>query len=188
MRRLAFALFVALSLTSCGSSPKTEFFALTAVAGSPAQRMAVKPIQVVSVHIPADLDRQEMVWRGQGQSLTVSDQNRWGAPLDEMIERVLTEDLASRLPRGSVVLPQQAAPQDSRTLVLDILEFEDDGNGKVVFDGSWSLTSRGASSPEAGETLKLSAPAKSGDAASEAQAMSTIVGQLADRIVAKIPR
>ena len=97
----------ALLLCGCGSSPKTQFFLLDSVSGAQVPRG--RPIQVAAVHIPADLDRQEMVSEPAPGKLDLDSPDRWAAPFDEMVQRTLTQDLAQRLPAQDVIFPNEPA-------------------------------------------------------------------------------
>lgn len=143
-----FGLVLGLLLAGCGSSPPTQYYALHPVPARTARpAIAGMPVQVAAVHIPPALDRQQLVQETAPGHLDVSDQNRWVGSLDDMIQRVLTQDLAQRLPASEVVLPQEPAPPQYRPIVLDILQFDEDGSGDVVFDGSWSLTDNTSGKP-----------------------------------------
>lgn len=186
LRRMAFVL-TALPLLGCGSSPKTNFFALEPVkAQTQAAQNDGAPIQLAAVHIPPALDRQEMVRRTAGEALDVSDQDRWAAPFDEMVQRVLSQDLAGRLPPGRVIYPDQPAPAGTDPVVIDILAFEDDGTGQVVFQGSWSVLKSGSNLPLLGQQIRLTAPISGKGSAGDAEAMSNVLGQLSDRIAARV--
>ena len=170
-------------LAGCGSSPPTQFYTLDPIAPPRAARATTgMPVQIVAVHIPAALDRQEMVRESAPHHLEVSDKNRWGGSLDTMIRRVLTQDLAQRLPSDDVVLPQEPAPRRHAALVIDILQFDRDASGNVIFDGSWSLTDAGADEASLNRHLRLSVPSSSQSYGDQAAAMSRILGELADNI------
>lgn len=171
----------ALLLCGCGSSPQTSFFVLDPVDG--AHVAGGRPVQVAAVHIPPDLDREEMVSEKAPSQLALSSPNRWGAPFDEMFQRTLTQDLARRLPEHDVVFPNEPAPSGTLKLVVDILAFGSDPSGQVKFDGSWSLVSQGSAQPVVDHHVQLSDAAQNGPAG-QAAAMSKIVGLLADQIAA----
>jgi len=184
--RAVVACAVSLILTGCASSPPTRFYTLDAV---PAQSRAPQPgapLQVAAVHMPASLDRREIVSQSGPNRLEVSDENRWGAPIAEMTRRVLTEDLLERLPAGAVILPDQPAPANANALVLDILRFERDSSGEVILRGSWALLPPQSNAPLAMRNVDLRAAAGA-DYAAQAQAMSGLVGQLADQIAEALP-
>ncbi len=56
-----------------------------------------------------------------------------------MIRRTLSEDLAARLPAGTVVPPQAPAPPATRGLVIDVQEFLPEANGQVVLRAAWTV-------------------------------------------------
>lgn len=182
MPRLVTAFGLALVLAGCGSSPPTHYYTLDPVPAA-ARPAAGAPLQVVAVHIPPSLDRQEMVRQTAANQVDVSDQNRWSAPFDQMAQRVLTQDLAARLPKGAVILPQQPAPPNARKVVIDILQFERQASGDVTFDGSWSLLRADSTTPVASRHVQLKETAGA-DYAAQAQAMSRILGTIADQIAA----
>jgi uncharacterized lipoprotein YmbA len=186
-KSVAFLLVACLALCGCGSSPKTHFFTLQAVPPQSRAAGKIPALQVISVHIPAALDRQEMVRQAPSGELQVSDENRWGGPLDEMIQRALTQDLAARLPQGDVVFPQQPAPADTRQVVVDILQFTGDGAGHVALDASWSLLKSGASTPLLTRQLRLQ-ESGGADYGADAEAMGRLIARLADDIVATVEK
>lgn len=185
--RTALILMGGLLLTACASSPPVQFFTLnpTATLSTVAPR-ADTTLQVVAVHIPALLDRQEMVRKTSANTIRISDRHRWAAPLDRMVQRVLTQDLAQRLPVGAVIPPDQPAPPGTARIVIDILQFETDASGTVVFGGSWSLLRQAEDDTIQNAPLHLHAMASATDYAAQAQAMSRIIGQIADAIAARL--
>lgn|SRR5487761_809800 len=170
-------------LSGCGSSPPTHYYTLDPVPAAPSSRAAASMVvQVAAVHIPAALDRRGMVREAAAGSADVSAQNRWVAPLSQMVQRVLTQDLARRLPKGRVILPQEPAAANTHKIVVDILQFESNASGDVIFDGSWSLLRSGsAETALATRHVRLSTRG-AGDFGAQAQAMSRILGRLADQI------
>ena len=175
-----------LTLTGCASSPPTRFFALDPV--SPAADQAGgrgAPVKVDAVHIPPALDRDSMVRGESDNQLQISSQDRWAGDLGEMIRRVLTQDLARRLPSGMVIAPESPAPPSARGLVVDILTFQPQSGGEVVLDADWTLLEGTQSNPVLRRSVHLTAPGAA-SAQGEAAAMSALLGQLADRIAAEI--
>lgn len=170
-----------LTLAGCASSPPTRFFALEPLPpAAPAAAARGAPVRVDAVHLPPALDRQAMVRGESGNQLQISSQSLWAGDLAEMVRRVLTQDLAQRLPSGMVIAPQSPAPPDARGLVIDILTFQPQA-GEVVLDADWTLVQGAQSNPVLRRSAHLSAAA-GGSAQDEAAAMSTLLGQLADDI------
>ncbi|MGH8289741.1 MAG: PqiC family protein [Steroidobacteraceae bacterium] len=185
MRPVAIALI--LLLAGCASSPPVRFYTLAPVAPArhppPAARITV---QIAAVHIPVVLDRQEMVRESAPETLQVSDGNRWGAPLADMIQRVLTQDLAARLLGSTVLAPQALPPAGTRVLVLDVLRFEVGPSGRAALEGSWSLFATDSGQALLIRRVSLTSRQSAGSYRGQAAAMSRLLGRLADRIAAAL--
>lgn len=180
-----------LTLAACASSPPTRYFALDpTAAGTPAaapggDQNAAKPVKIDAVHIPPALDRNSMVRGESDNQLQISSQDRWAGDLGEMIRRVLTQDLAGRLPGGMVIAPESPAPPSARGLVVDILTFQPQATGEVVLDADWTLLEGTQSNPVLRRSVHLTGTGAS-SAQGEAAAMSALLGQLADDIAGEI--
>ncbi|HEX4025678.1 MAG TPA: PqiC family protein [Steroidobacteraceae bacterium] len=198
---------LAMLLAGCGHSPPTRFFTLAAVRADAAQRaFAGAPVQVRAVHIPAVLDRPERVVGRSPQQLDIVETQQWGAPLDDMIRRVLSQDLSARLPAGMVLMARAPASLGTRGVVVDIQEFQPDAGGNVVLDASWvvlgavpaaqggqqahGLGRNSTSSPQADQPIARGARRWQlpGGAGADAQVagMSALLGRLADAIAASV--
>jgi len=187
MKATALCLLAAATLSSgCASSPPVHFYTLDPVESPhPAATASRVPIQVGAAHLPPELDRKTMVFQSAANSLTISEQERWGAPLADLLRRVLTQDLIQRLPKGKVILPENPAPPGTAVIALDILRFQKGPSGAVVLEGSWSVATAGSDQAGPQYALVLSVPAPGGGAAEQARAMSQLVGLLADDITAR---
>lgn len=140
---------VVLALPGCGHSPSTTFFALSAVRpDTPAHVAVAGPLQLRAVHIPELLDRSERVREVSGNRLQIDQFQQWGAPLADMIRRVLSEDLSDRLPAGTVIPPEAPAPPGTRGLVLDVQEFLPQSNGQVLLQATWSVLAAPQAQPD----------------------------------------
>jgi uncharacterized lipoprotein YmbA len=178
-------LLLPLLLAACGSSPKTHYFTLSAAPQPTGARPAIAaPVTVASVNLPASLDRRGMVRRTGSNTVEISDQDRWAAPLDDMTRRVLSRDLAQRLPEGKVVLPDAPSPPHTASIVVAIAQFGADGHGKIVLDGSWSLLKDDKPALHHDVALETTPLGKGADA--EAAGMSKLLDQLAAKIAASL--
>jgi uncharacterized protein len=176
-----------LLLAGCGSSPKTNFYTLSVIPGTTGRHSISSPVQLTAVHLPPALDRRQMVRMSDANSVTISETNRWSAPLDEMVRNVLAQDLVARLPRGRVILPEAPAPAGTRPLVVTIARFGPDAAGEVKLAGSWALLDPSSGQPVLERDVQLSGgPAPNADAT--AAAMSQVMGELADQIASALAR
>ena len=183
-----------LTLTACASSPPTRFYALDpAPAGGRAHEAAGAPVKIDAVHIPPALDRSSMLRGQSGNQLEISSQDRWAGDLGEMIRRVLTQDLAQRLPAGMVIAPESPAPANARGIVVDIMTFQPqssgdssgNGSGEVRLDADWTLLQGTPSNPVLRRSTHLTAAAAA-SAQAQAASVSTLLGRLADSMAAAI--
>jgi uncharacterized lipoprotein YmbA len=184
--KFAFLLVIPLVLffAGCGSSPPTHFFALTPVGSVVNSGSELAPaVQVSAVHIPALLDREELVRRTGPTSVAISDQDRWAAPLGEMAQNVLAEDLAKRLPESRVSSSDAVSSKSVAHLVVDITNFTEEADRRVELRGTWVLMKGEPPKTIVSHALNLQRRARSDSAADEAAAMSTLLGQLADGVV-----
>lgn len=174
-------------VASCHSSPPKRFYVLDPVPVP--QRSSTGPevmLQIAAVNIPSSLDRQEMVRESATGSLQISDVHRWGAPLADMSQNVLTRDLGERLRSGAVIPPRTNAPPGTYEVTVDLLQFGHEASGDVVLEGGWSLYCLGSDRPVTNRNVTLSESPVSPDYAAQAQAMSRLLGRLADDIAGAV--
>lgn len=193
MKRFAhMAILAALSaLAACGHSPPTRYFSLDAVPPSAPRATAdarMAPVQLGAVRVPASLDRPEIVAQDAQYRLAVRDNDHWGAPFAQMVRSTLAQDLLARLPPGSFLLPGAPAPADARGIVITVLDLRANANGHMTFEGSWTLTAGQPSTAVMTQELSLTEPMSSADSTAIADALSRLLGQLADRIAASLAR
>ena len=174
-------------LAGCASSPPVHFYTLHAVRpGSAETGAAGSPVRITVVHIPASLDCDEIARRITPDTVAFSDQHRWAAPLDQIIQRVLTEDLMQRLPAERVLAPQSPLPPHATEIVIDLVRFDRDPSGVVELDGRWSLLRAGTGKLLQSRPLHLHVRSDGEDYASQTEAMSTALGRVADVIASAL--
>jgi uncharacterized protein len=179
--RVTAPVLTSLLLCACASSPPVRFFVLDFVApAAGASRAPGPPLQIVSVHMPAELDRRQMVREDAPNQLIVSEHNRWGAALPDMTRRVLSQDLSARLTPGRLVLPEQPPPPGSHTIAVDVVQFGLGADGNVALQGSWSIMADGADYAAGTYPFELRARGVPANYAEQARMMSILLGQLAD--------
>src|SRR6185312_9316788 len=101
------------------------------------------------------LDRREMVRRTGPNTVAISGENLWTAPLGEITRQVLSQDLASRLPGDKLVRLDAPSPPGTARIVVSIAQFGSDGGGDAVLDGSWSLLEGQEQKPAFSRDVKL---------------------------------
>jgi uncharacterized protein len=121
-------------VSGCVSSAPVHFYTLSEVppaGAAPASSNPTAALRVTRVRIPAELDRTELVQRIDPTRLRIAEQDRWAAPLEDMIRRALSADLQAR-----VAADTSAGPT---TVSLDIEEFTVDDTCAVTLRASWKM-------------------------------------------------
>ncbi len=132
LRHLAVALCVllpGLSLTSCGSTPKSSFYVLTPTenpaSGEPSMRVALELVTVLP-----SVDRPQMLLTVGANQRSLREFDRWASPLPENMTRVLEMNLESQLGLTSVyVLPSRYVPPVDAIVTVEILQLDAFPNG-----------------------------------------------------------
>ncbi|MGH7087800.1 MAG: PqiC family protein, partial [Stellaceae bacterium] len=155
-------------------------YTLVARSGATIDR-ALPPAVLRTVEVPKYLDRPQILRRLSAVELAAGEFERWDEGFDDMVTRVLLEDLSLRLPRCPLALAGSAvSPAREREIAVALARFDADPNGMVVLEARWSIDRGGAGAP----ALRLERITRPSAAATRAlaAAMSDCLGVLADRI------
>jgi len=182
--RMAAGLLI-LQLMSCHSAP-TRFYTLYAVAPvAPLSRYAGPAIRIDAVHVPAALDRIEVVSDIAPGELKVSDLDYWSAPLAQVAKQALSADMVARLPSGRVIFSNLAKPEGTLGVSVDILDFGADTRGAYI-EASWIITATSTDAVSRRGTANFRVRHSGTNATAIAQALSALLAQLADKIGADL--
>jgi uncharacterized lipoprotein YmbA len=174
--RVLASLAALLLLAGCASSPPTNFYTLSDTAAQTTAPGGVGHVIITGVTIPGEIDRPEIVRRVGPNQLSVTESDRWAAPLDDTIRRVLTDDIGRRMP-GAAAEPQ-------RPVTVDIHEFYGDASCNVTLRAVWTLKQAGTQPT----TEEVQVPSSGSCPTTLAATMSIALGQLSDRIIAAVAR
>lgn len=83
-------------LTACGSSPRNEYYRLTATPGQEPQGESPS-LGIGPISVPAYLDREKLVYGKEGNRIQIADTVSWAEPVDAGVERVIAMNLAMQL-------------------------------------------------------------------------------------------
>jgi len=174
--RVLVSLAALLLLGGCASSPQTNFYTLSDTAAETTAPTGVGHVIITGVTIPGEIDRPEIVRKIGPNQLSVAELDRWAAPLDDTIRRVLTDDIGRRMPH--------AAAEPQRPVAVDIHEFYGDASCNVTLRAVWTLKQTGA--PPTAEEIHV--PSSGSCPTTLAATMSIALGQLSERIIAGVAR
>ncbi len=183
--RLATLLLVAL-LAGCASPPPPALFTLAPVPGSTLPTKA-GGIELRQVGLAGYLDRNDIVRSAAGYQLSLTSNQRWAEPLGKMLDRVLAQDLAQRLPNSTVFTESGAIQGDAALIVeINIQRLDADADGTVVLQAQVALRPDGRKTAPRADTIRLTA-APAGPGTPELVAtMSGLLGQLTDRVAGMV--
>lgn len=188
----AWALALCLGLAGCaGTSPEPTVYTLAPAAGAPAAGphgdAAPRTVELRRIGLAGYLDRPGIVRTESGNRLSVSDGEQWGEPLDDMIGRVLAEDLGRRLPGSTVISEAGGISADADAILeVDIQRFDADPDGAVVVLAQVSARASRARAAQAIRTVRFAVRPAGTDAGALVAALSTGLGQLADTAAAML--
>jgi uncharacterized protein len=189
--RLRAWIAVAVCVAGCSSSPPLRYYTLSEVPG--ATRLATSgntiPVRLDRVTVPTELDRDQLVRRIDATRLKIAEDDRWAAPLEDTIRRVLSDDLATRLPSGLIANPNEPSVGEKRqSLSVDIQEYFGDAACAVTLRAAWVLKPPDSPSSSGNETVQIPGGGDCAGAATLPAVMSQALAQLSDRIAAAIAR
>lgn len=135
-------LFLALLLTACSSTPM-QFYMLSAETGAPPSVTALPAGTVLGlgpIHLPAYLDRPQLVTALSEHQYQLDEHSRWAERLDENIARALGLSLAKQLGIEQVVrYPWAPRQRVGYQISIDILELHQTATGQSRLSVQWQL-------------------------------------------------
>jgi uncharacterized lipoprotein YmbA len=173
------AVFLALGLTACGTTPPTRYLSLAATpAVRPGPDVAGLVLRPPEVRWPAAFDRLEVARPTGGVEVTVEGLARWSASPGRLAAAALTADLMDRLPGADIAPWTDPTPANAVAVTVEVESLSERPTGY----GLLAVVSivRGSAPPRRW-TFQADAEGAH-DAQGEAQALSRLLGALADRI------
>ncbi len=170
-----------LGLLGC-SSPENKYYTLSAAdpaAPANAVRTGGRTISIDEISVPAYLDRPQIVVKKDSNTADIREYERWVEPLDGMIRRSLSADLAARLGPGRVL---DKPNKDSYLLSVTIEQFGQEGD-QAVLHGQWTLKPQQKDGPPAlAHSFVHDRPVTGKEMPDAVSTMSGLLGALSDDI------
>ena len=140
------------------------------------------------VSIPASVDQPEFVVQVAPNRVDVDEFNRWDAPLNDSIARVVAGDLAVQLGSPNVTTAQLANFNPSYWVTIDVRRFESVRGEAATVDAMWVVRRTTGKATRSGRTVAREAV--QGDsfdalAAAHSRALATVSGDIAGAIRAE---
>jgi uncharacterized lipoprotein YmbA len=168
-------------MAGCASTPAARYYTLSATPTSSATASDLS-VLVGPVSVPAVVDRpQIVVTTGQNQ-VQPEEFNRWAAPLQDTIARVVAENLVALLGTPHVTLfPQALATNAGYRAAIEVQRFDSAPGEAAMLDAVWTVRGLKDGKTETGRTtVREAVQEKSYEAL--AAAHSRAVGRLSQDI------
>jgi uncharacterized protein len=163
-------------LAGCGGGPENHYYVLSAVPPAQPASPARAGLSVASVHLPGLLDRPQLVLRTGTGTVDVRELDRWAEPLDQMVPRILAQDLTLRQGASAPTAPH-------RRVFVAIDEFMADASGNARLSGRWwVLADDQDPSTKRERPFEFVNASANGSGAEIAMALSAVLSRLADEI------
>lgn len=135
------------------------------------------------VKLPPYLDRQEVVTRTSPTQLDLAKSERWGESLQTNFTSVLSRDLATQIGTQQIVtFPWYNTTHVDMQVQVEVYRFETDSQGLAQLSAKWTVRDGDGKNILYVAESNLSQPAKAGDTADAAAALSRTVGDLSREI------
>ncbi|MBS0643138.1 MAG: PqiC family protein [Acetobacteraceae bacterium] len=176
--RLLAGTAVLAALVAC-SSPNPAVYTI-AVQDGPTVLGTPKIIEMRDVGLAGYLDRPNIVRSSEGYRLAILANDTWGEPLGGMIGRVLTVELAQRLPNSNVYSDRSAISMSADAIVeVNIQRMDVNADGDLLLLAQAAIKFTKKPQPVA-RTFNIRKPVADLTTASEVAAISAAVAELAD--------
>jgi uncharacterized lipoprotein YmbA len=185
LRALAIGVALAAFVTGC-SSPAAHFYTLTATA-APGGATSRASVAVGPVSIPATVDRPQIVVSAGGNQVSIDDFNRWAAPVQDNLARVVADNLVALLGTPRVTLyPTLAADVEFR-VQIEVRNFDSAPGKYALLDAVWTVRRMKDGKSETGRSSVRETITDSGYdalAAAHSRAVARMSQDIADAVLA----
>ncbi|MDE8346053.1 MAG: PqiC family protein [Acidocella sp.] len=169
------------ALTACASRV-TDYYRLAMVAGaSVSGKTGV--ITVRRISLPSYLDRNAINRPGGDYRFETFDHTEWAEPLGDMLQAIMVEDLAQRLP-DATILASGSAIGTTPDMVVEIAvqRFDFDAAGRLALVGQIAIKAGPDRALVAQSGVRAAMAVGGADATASVAAMSVLWAQCADNV------
>jgi uncharacterized lipoprotein YmbA len=185
-RRAVTAVPCLLLIFAAGCASATSRFYSLSAAGAPAATPSTLSVAVGPVSVPAAVDRPQFVVSTGPNQVRLDEFNRWAAPLQNDISRVVAENLVAMLGTPLVTLSAQtlSAAADYRA-VIEVQSFDSALGDATTLDAVWTVRrTRDGKSQTGRTTVREPAPGNSYEAlaAAHSRGVARLSRDIADAV------
>jgi uncharacterized lipoprotein YmbA len=185
-RRAVTAVPCLLLIFAAGCASATSRFYSLSAAGAPAATPSTLSVAVGPVSVPAAVDRPQFVVSTGPNQVRLEEFNRWAAPLQNNIGRVVAENLVAMLGTPRVTLsPQLLAAEVNYRVGIEVQTFESTPGQAATLDAVWTVArTKDGRSRTGRTTVREPAPGKSYEAlaAAHSRGVARLSRDIADAV------
>ncbi len=171
----------------CSSTPTSHFYTLNA-AKTPTAAASKVSVAVGPVSVPAEVDQPQIVISTGPNQVQFDEFNRWAAPLQSAITRVVAENLVAMLGTPQVTLSSQTLSTDTGyRIAIEVQGFESVPGEYASLDAVWTVRRMQDGKAETGRTSQRE-PAKEKGYDALAAAHSRAIAQMSHDIADAVRR
>lgn len=177
---------VSLTVAACASTPPTRFYILeplpaagtTAASHEPKRIIGVGPIALAAL-----LERKQLVIRAADQSIEISEQHQWAAPLRDNITQTLTENLTTLLPEDLVkAYPWSAYGRADYRLLVDVIRFDAMPGQAANLEANWAVMAEKNHGIVRHGQVSMSLPLSDSSYAASVKALSNLMNDFSRQV------
>ena len=176
-------------LSACfgGVSAPSRFYTLSPVIQEPVSEKVTASVGIDRVQVARYLDRPQIITQTLGSpEISLSETNRWIEPLSNLVQRILSEDLANALPNAPVKMKTQGREDFTYVVSVDIMKMDTVFGDKASVEAWFLIQDRSGkviARKKASEVVPVGASFDD-----MAKAQSDLIGRLAVQIAREIVR
>jgi uncharacterized lipoprotein YmbA len=176
-----------LALAGCASSPPARYYRLAALPG-PAHDGITPRIAVRSIEIPGYLDQTNIAQPAGTYQFSSSANALWAQPLATMLQSVMVQNLAQRLPDATIIASGGAIGAPTDILVeINLLRFDPDPSGNIQLTAQFAIRAASGQPNWQIQTFSANATPTGPTTAEAVAAMSKLWADAADQLAGRIP-
>ncbi|MCW8933471.1 MAG: PqiC family protein [Gammaproteobacteria bacterium] len=185
-------IFVAVSvlfLSACGTSPKTNFYILSAERSVETYEQDSVSVGVWKVDLPDVIDRPEIVTRTGDYTIELADFHRWAGGLESNISILIANELAHNLKTAHVdVSPWSSYRKFDYQVKVHIRRFDGELGGESVLQGVYLILDGKGNNKILENSFSFTEKLKGKKYSDMAEVMSNLVIQLAEKVSTSISK
>jgi uncharacterized lipoprotein YmbA len=185
------AVFTALLMLGCASTPTTQFYTLEAVSQPPpasSETPKKHRIGIGPITLPPVLDRKQIVTKTTQNTVEIAEFHQWAAPLKDNVIGVLAQNMTALQPHDLIrPYPWSAYGAVDYRVLVDITRFETAGDHAAHLEASWALMDESHHNIINNGRVNITRPLGDASYTATAQALSAVLGQFCVELSRALP-